>query len=73
MPAHSPPDATVAPAHPPPHAGVPAHAVVRLVPPDAHAGGTTHARFDCCARGDCCAHGVRLRMRPLPAPANVAT
>ena len=34
--AHSPPYATVAPAHPPPHASVLMHAVVRLVPADAH-------------------------------------
>jgi hypothetical protein len=50
-----------APAHSPPHASAPMHAVARLVPVHAHAGVDRYARRD------------RICMRPLPMPANVAT
>ena len=62
------PHATIVPTHPPLHASAPMHAHVRLMPTDARL-----MPADAHVGGDRCARGDRLRMRLLPAPANVAT
>ena len=72
-PAHPSPHATAATAHLPPHAGAPTHAVVCLVPGDAHLVPTNahlmsvhvHAGGDRYARGD------RICMCPLPTPTSL--
>ena len=64
------PHATAKPAHLPLQVGASSHAVVRLMRMQV---GTTHACFACHTRGDHCARMDCLRMRPLTAPASVAT
>jgi len=64
------PHATAKPAHLPLQVGASSHVVVSMMSMQV---GTTHARFACHARGDHYARMDYLRMRPLTAPANVAT
>jgi len=64
------PHATAKPAHLPLQVGASSHAVVRLMRMQV---GTTYVCFACHARGDHYTRMDCLRMRPLTAPANVAT